>query len=525
MDFFDPKEDVLEVKLTPWGRYKLSKGGFRPVWYAFFDEGILYNSDFARTASAPGGESQNNIHDRIMDETPRLKPFNVTDGIQTAITRRNEAIQKIFGTELTAGPAPTYDPDGNLIITEQDIGTGPQIELSSDPLFMEPGDVYNREELQYTTNKMKALENPLGTSKLSSDKNPAWAVKTYLGEISSSLSYFRGDDGRVKATIAVAIDTNGFGAASSDGKFALLITTAAGGEGASTSILLDEDQTTNPDNDANTIGIGCSGESDASVAALIIKAINGTSHDNIKFASSGKGMAGYDSGITATQGSSNTQITLTMKGGGTAGNIYGLVYSSGFDVVDTAWFGGGTDTLVGSTDAVGSAQLIPQINIVARYNTYVGEIPGYSVDMGTDAADFFQTEATNVHNLEAVTTGIMPEGFYLVIEKGELVLGIEEKNADFYKENFDIEVMLSSSAADIDTTHLKFNNSTNPVYSPDDVQYYLTLNTDNEIGSDILQKANIQDFTALGAGSSGTISTRQYFVKDLYSPEEDLCEE
>ncbi len=381
MDFFDPKEDVLEVKLTPWGRYKLSKGGFRPVWYAFFDEGILYNSEWAGFE-----EPQNNIHDRIMDDTPRLKPLNVTDGIQTAITRRNEAIQKIFGTQIAlAAGAPAPHPDAEHMtqeelqareadveenLSEVTIAGAEMFELSSDPLFMEPGDVYNREELQYTTNKMKALENPLGTSKLSSDKNPAWAVKTYLGEISSSLSYFSG-----------------------------------------------------------------------------------------------------------------------------------------------------------STDVVGDVQLIPQINIVARYNTYAAKIPEYSADMGTDA-DFFQTEATNTHNLEAVTTDILPDGTYLVIEKGELVLGIEEKNADFYKENFDIEVMLSSSAHTIDTKHLKFNNSTNPVYSQDDVQYYLTLNADNEIGSDILQKANIQDFTALGSSEgAGTISTRQYFVKDLYSPEEDLCEE
>jgi len=520
MDFFDPKEDVLEVKLTPWGRYKLSKGGFRPVWYAFFDEGILYNSEWADF-----GEPQNDIHGRIMDDTPRLKPLNVTDGIQTAITRRNEAIQKIFGTELTAGPAPTYDPDGNLIITEQDIGTGPQIELSSDPLFMEPGDVYNREELQYTTNKMKALENPLGTSKLSSDKNPAWAVKTYLGEISSSLPYFLGYDGRGIATAVDAIDTTGYAAAGADASFSFSIATNAGGQGGDTTILLDISENTNPAEGPSQIGIGCLSAGDAFIAERIIKAINGVADSRIDFASSDNGQSGYDSGITATEGSSNTQITLTMKSvGNFSSNRASLQSVSGHDVVDVTEFTGADDVLVGSTDAVGSAQLIPQINIVARYNTYAENIPNWSADMGTDA-DFFQTEATNTHNLEAVTTDILPDGTYLVIEKGELVLGIEEKNADFYKENFDIEVMLSSSAAAIDTKHLKFNNSTNPVYSQDDVQYYLTLNVDNEIGGAILQKANIQDFTALGALAAGTISTRQYFIKDLYNPEEDLCEE
>jgi hypothetical protein len=329
----------------------------------------------------------------------------------------------------------------------------------------------------------------------------------------------------VKATAVDAIDTTGYAAAGNDASFTFTIPVGAGGEGTETKILLDVSATTNPAEGASQIGIGTNSLTDAQIAALIIKAINGTTDSNIDYASSGNGQSGYDSGITATEGSSDTQITLTMKGGGTAGNLASLRSTSGWYIIDVEAFTGGTDTLVGSTDAVGSAQLIPQINIVARYNTYAGEIPNYSVDMGTDAADFFQTEATNAHNLEAVTTDILSNGMYLVIEKGELVLGIEEKNADFYKENFDIEVMLSSSAASIDTKHLKFNNSTNPVYSQDDVQYYLTLNVDNEIGGATLQKANIQDFTALGGTTPGTISTRQYFIKDLYNPEEDLCEE
>jgi len=37
MEFFNKKEEVLEVKLTPYGRYKLSKGLLRPTYYAFFD--------------------------------------------------------------------------------------------------------------------------------------------------------------------------------------------------------------------------------------------------------------------------------------------------------------------------------------------------------------------------------------------------------------------------------------------------------------------------------------------------------
>jgi len=343
VDFFDPKSDVLEVKLTPWGRYKLSKGGFQPTWYAFFDEGVVYNSEFAGFS-----EAQNNIQDRIEDSTPTLKPLNVTEGVQTAITRRNEIIQKIF------------DPDDP---NEE----GAQI--SNKPLFMDPGAVYNREELQYTTNKMKGLGNPLGTSKLSSNKYPAFQIRPYLGEIASSSRAFSGS-------------------------------------------------------------------------------------------------------LDATEGTAS----------------------------------------------------IPQINITVKYNNYVAEIPDYTEDMGTNA-DFFFTGPTDANNLTSATTDILPSGKYVVVQKGELVLGVQEKNADFYKENFDIEVYLSSSMPDIDTRQLKFNTSAFGAYTTDDVQYYLDIRADNGIASVVLDKANIQDFTALGPDQgAGVLSTRQYFIKDLYIPEEDLCE-
>lgn len=383
MDFFDPKEDVLEVKLTPWGRHKLSKGGFRPTWYAFFDEGILYNSNFARTASAPGGESQNNIQDRILNNTPSLKPLNVTEGIQTAITRRNEAIQKIFGTEIAfTGPgqldsgagmdqAALQSREVNIAgaLGQVNIAGGEMVELSSDPLFMDPSVVYDREELEYATSRMANLQEPLGTSKISSDKNPAFHVAMRLGEIVDS--------------------------------------------------------------------------------------------------------------------------------------------SQGF---------------TGSLDAIRGTASIPQVNIKVRYTTYVNQIPDYSVDMGTNA-DFFTTEPENNNNLESVTTDILSNGMYLIVEKGELVLGIEEKNTDFHKENFDIEVFLSSSVADIETEQLKFDTPGIAPYTSENVQYYLNIDSDNEISSDILQKANIQDFTALGPDpGSGIVSTRQYFIKDLYSPEEDICD-
>ena len=41
------KERVIDFKLTPYGRYKLSIGTFKPVYYAFYDTGIVYDSTCA----------------------------------------------------------------------------------------------------------------------------------------------------------------------------------------------------------------------------------------------------------------------------------------------------------------------------------------------------------------------------------------------------------------------------------------------------------------------------------------------
>jgi hypothetical protein len=80
MTFFDKKSDVIKIELTSYGKYLLSKGKFRPVYYEFLDNDILYDGQY-------GGinEERNNISDRIKSETPRLKPQYVFSGVETKL--------------------------------------------------------------------------------------------------------------------------------------------------------------------------------------------------------------------------------------------------------------------------------------------------------------------------------------------------------------------------------------------------------------------------------------------------------
>ena len=76
MEFFNRKEEVIDIELTSHGKRLLSAGKFKPSFYAFYDDDITYDSDY--------GLPKDNIgqaHDRIV-KTPRLKPNAVYDSVQ-----------------------------------------------------------------------------------------------------------------------------------------------------------------------------------------------------------------------------------------------------------------------------------------------------------------------------------------------------------------------------------------------------------------------------------------------------------
>ena len=133
MTFFNPKEEVLDIKLTQYGRHLLSKGKMKPVYYAFFDEGVLYDA-----ASAGITETKNSAEARIQDETVTMKT-------QHCFTGRDEFLFDGIGDE-------GLDEDEN------------RAELA----------IYER---------LHALTDPLGTTELGSTKMPFFAMTMLNGEI------------------------------------------------------------------------------------------------------------------------------------------------------------------------------------------------------------------------------------------------------------------------------------------------------------------------------------------------------
>ena len=66
MTFFNKKTEVMQIEMTPYGRYLYSIGKFKPHSYEFVDDDILY-----RTSGSM--ELQEEAHSRILNETPKLK--------------------------------------------------------------------------------------------------------------------------------------------------------------------------------------------------------------------------------------------------------------------------------------------------------------------------------------------------------------------------------------------------------------------------------------------------------------------
>lgn len=133
MTFFDKKEDVINIELTPYGRSLMAMGKLQPAYYAFFDDDILYDT---MAAGATSSEAQNTIQTRILQETPRLRAQRCLES-----------------------------PEKLIYVNEQS-------EETTRP---------------HTKQKLNYLTEPLGTSDQTSVYGPAWKSTFIQGEITGSV--------------------------------------------------------------------------------------------------------------------------------------------------------------------------------------------------------------------------------------------------------------------------------------------------------------------------------------------------
>jgi len=173
MLFLDKKEEVLDIELTPFGKYKLSIGEFKPVHYAFFDGDVLYDPECAELTG-----SQNSVEPRIQENTPRLQAQHIFEGRETAILRGNEIVN-LMATATT----------GNVINTlNGDVLHFPDAQAQQLQAYYQQNFFQKYQYMIETTTRDKhySLTAPIGTSDLTSQKAPKWTVSLLSGEISNA---------------------------------------------------------------------------------------------------------------------------------------------------------------------------------------------------------------------------------------------------------------------------------------------------------------------------------------------------
>lgn len=88
MAFFNTKEEVINIELTPYGKHLLSQGKFKPVYYEFYDDDIVYDSSyFGQT------EKQSEIQERIKN-TKRKKVQYTFEGAETRVKEYRRRLEK-----------------------------------------------------------------------------------------------------------------------------------------------------------------------------------------------------------------------------------------------------------------------------------------------------------------------------------------------------------------------------------------------------------------------------------------------
>ena len=95
--FINKKEQVFDIKLTSYGNYLLSIGKFKPVYYEFFDDNVLYDGRYAMYtgSNAPEKsdagvvlrENQNLVHKRIKEETQYLETLVLFEEVENNIAQ------------------------------------------------------------------------------------------------------------------------------------------------------------------------------------------------------------------------------------------------------------------------------------------------------------------------------------------------------------------------------------------------------------------------------------------------------
>ena len=147
MAFMDKKEQVIDVEMTPYGRYLYSLGKFKPSHYEFYDDDIIYDKRYA------DGHHREEIFKELQNEVvPRIKR-TPTNSVQTVFS----SVKEKFTSEISLE---------NLHCADA---------LSSAPEFLKSSQIIDESEY--------SMGLPLGSAQNGNQKAPSWQVNLLKGKV------------------------------------------------------------------------------------------------------------------------------------------------------------------------------------------------------------------------------------------------------------------------------------------------------------------------------------------------------
>jgi len=158
MSYLDSKEQVIDLKLTSYGKYLLSVGKMKPTYYAFFDDDVIYDNAYAGVST----EKQNDTESRIQEETPKFSTQTVYSGRELEIFSKNPNVINDLIIEND------FSPEGSILEVAANTGL---IKVQDQP------------------EKTEILQEPLGTFNPANGFSPGWNVAFLKCPLSSSANY------------------------------------------------------------------------------------------------------------------------------------------------------------------------------------------------------------------------------------------------------------------------------------------------------------------------------------------------
>ena len=163
MAYLNKQQEVIKIQLTRLGKRLISKGNFKPSYYQFFDDDIVYDSQYAGFT-----EHQNAVQDRIKS------------GLTTEIQHTIIDIEEAHNIEMDKRKPPYFPVDSEY--ASDLVPANREAQLGTDAYF--------KELVQHNTviEKEKLLQHPLSNMNVGARTLPRLNLTTFEAEINNSSS-------------------------------------------------------------------------------------------------------------------------------------------------------------------------------------------------------------------------------------------------------------------------------------------------------------------------------------------------